>query len=84
MRINISKNAIKSFLLTGNAFVIEQVDSLKYNQIKGKEILGTFEKDTLRKINVNGNSQVVYYLKDDKGKLINVNLDIKNPNRKKC
>ncbi len=73
MRINISKNTIKSFLLTGNAFVIEKVDSLKYNQIKGREILGTFEKDTLRKINVTGNSQVVYYLKDDKGKLIGLN-----------
>jgi lipopolysaccharide export system protein LptA len=46
------------------AFVISKEDSLYYNQIKGKKIVGHFVANELRKINVYGNGQTIYYPKD--------------------
>lgn len=63
------KSSVKSFELTGNAIVIQKVDSLdenKFNQIEGKRIEGFIEKDTIRKLNVIGNAQIIYYVKEKK------------------
>jgi len=46
IRVHTSNNSVNSFELLGNAFVIAQEDSLKFNQIKGKEIIGSFYNDT--------------------------------------
>jgi lipopolysaccharide export system protein LptA len=55
------------------AFIINQEDSVKFNQIKGKTMVCFFRKNELYKINVNGNGQTVYYAKD-KQQLIGVNI----------
>jgi len=67
-KINVcaGKHGIHDFLLDGNAFVIKEADSLNKNmfqQITGKTMRGFFKNDTIRKIVVNGNSQVLYYPK---------------------
>jgi lipopolysaccharide export system protein LptA len=71
--VHLSNNKVESFDLLGNAFIISQEDSLKFNQIKGKEVKGYFTNDTLRKIVVTGNAQVAYYIRNDKKKLIALN-----------
>lgn len=64
----VGKNGIHHFALTTNAFVIQEADSLnKYNQITGKNITGYFKGDTIRKIVVKGNAQILYYPKSKKG-----------------
>lgn len=73
IKIVTGKKSIRSFQMTGNAFIIEEVDSGLYNQIRGKEVFGFFEGDSLRKINVKGNCQVYYYVKNDKKKIIGLN-----------
>lgn len=63
------KSSVKSFELTGNAIAIQKVDSLddnKFNQIEGRRIEGFIEKDTIRKLNVIGNAQIIYYVKEKK------------------
>lgn len=60
---------IKQFELNGNAILIQKVDSLdeeKFNQVAGRKIDGFFEKDSLRKVNVIGNAQIIYYVKQKK------------------
>lgn len=62
-------HSIKYFELLTNAIVIQKVDSLdedKFNQIAGRRIEGFFEKDSIRKMNVVGNAQIIYYLKQKK------------------
>lgn len=54
------------------AFIINQEDSVKFNQIKGKTMVCHFRNNELSKIVVNGNGQTVYYAKD-KDQLIGVN-----------
>ncbi len=73
--IKIYKGAksIKNFELLRNALVISKVDSLKFNQIKGKDIKGYFINDTIHNIDVVGSAQALYYMKNDKKKLIGLN-----------
>ena len=47
-----------------SAFVTSQVDSLRFNQIKGRKLTGYFRNNELYKILIEGNGQSVYYLVD--------------------
>lgn len=69
IKVHMTSNAIKGFELKGNAFIITQEDSVKFNQIKGKEIIGTFYKDTIDRIQVTGNAQVAYFIKNESKQL---------------
>jgi hypothetical protein len=71
--VRLTRDKIKSFDIPKDPFIAEEADSLHYSQIKGKTMQGFFEKDSLKKITVNGNAQVNYYLKSDKGKLKGLN-----------
>ena len=55
------------------SFIINQEDTAKFNQIKGKSMICFFRNNELYKITVNGNGQTVYYAKD-KDQLIGVNV----------
>jgi lipopolysaccharide export system protein LptA len=69
IQVCVAKKGIHDFSLTGNAFVIQQSDSIDnkmYHQITGKSIKGYFLDDTLRKIVVNTNSQILYFPKSKK------------------
>jgi lipopolysaccharide export system protein LptA len=47
-----------------SAFVTSQVDSLRYNQIKGRTLTGHFKNNELVRINIEGNGESIYYLVD--------------------
>jgi lipopolysaccharide export system protein LptA len=51
--------------MINSAFIISQEDSIKFNQIKGRNMTGFIEKNQLNRIDVDGNSQTIYYAKDD-------------------
>jgi lipopolysaccharide export system protein LptA len=55
------------------AFMINEEDSGKFNQIKGKSMVGYFRNNEAYKIDVKGNGQTVYYAKD-KEELVGVNV----------
>ena len=50
--------------LENNAFLVMSEDSVKFNQISGKIIIGQIFDNKLRIADVNGNAQSLYYLKD--------------------
>jgi lipopolysaccharide export system protein LptA len=60
------------FYLKNNSFIIQELDSSKYNQIKGKDMEGLIANSKLYRINVSGNGQSVYYPADKKS-LIGMN-----------
>ncbi|MBC7694260.1 MAG: hypothetical protein H7141_02315 [Burkholderiales bacterium] len=66
IKVTAGQTSIKYFELLNNAIVIQKVDSLdenKFNQIEGRRIEGFFAKDSIRKLNVIGNAQIIYYVK---------------------
>lgn len=62
--------------LYNNAFIINSPDELFFNQVKGKNIVATFEEDELRKMDVSGNAESVYYAIDELGGYVGVNKTI--------
>lgn len=50
--------------LEKNAFIIMAEDSIRFNQISGKLIVGQIFDGKLRVADVNGNAQTLYYLKN--------------------
>ena len=44
-----------------------------YNQIKGRNMMGYFKRNELHKINVSGNGQAVYVIKDEEDKISGIN-----------
>jgi len=59
--------------LENNAFIVMVEDSVKFNQVSGKIIIGQIFDNKLRIADVNGNAQTVYYLKDNKNKYSGMN-----------
>ena len=70
--LEIKNNAIDKMNLL-KCFIISE-DSLDlYNQIKGRNMMGFFRSNELHKINVNGNGQAVYVIKDEEDKISGIN-----------
>jgi lipopolysaccharide export system protein LptA len=69
---NIKTNKLDSLKVLHNALIIKK-DSAGYNQIKGRFIKGKFSENDLKDVDVIGNSELLYYLRDDAGKLIGIN-----------
>lgn len=67
IKVDVGKNSIKGFRLEGKAFLIQQPDTLKpdcYNQMLGKTIEGFIFSDSLRRVIVTGNAELMYYPKN--------------------
>jgi lipopolysaccharide assembly outer membrane protein LptD (OstA) len=54
------------------ALLISKEDSTKYNQIRGKSMVGHFKDNDLVRLDVTGNGQTIYYA-EDQGEIIGVN-----------
>jgi len=69
---------LDTVVLQDRAMIISVDDSvfLTYNQIKGKQIIGYFKEGEMRKIRVLGNSEFVYYLREEDESLIGVNTAV--------
>lgn len=68
MNATLGKNSVKSFRLEGQALLIQQVDSMKtdkYNQLTGKTITGYFNNDSIRRVTVSGNVEILYFPKNN-------------------
>lgn len=50
--------------MINSAFIISMEDSTKFNQIKGRNMTGYIRENQLYRIDVDGNSQTIYYAKD--------------------
>jgi lipopolysaccharide export system protein LptA len=50
--------------LYNSSFITSKVDSIRYNQIKGKSLIGFFTNNELYKIDITGNGETIYYLLD--------------------
>jgi hypothetical protein len=56
------------------AFIVSRDSTQTFNQIRGKDMIGYFKNNELSTIKVDGNAQTVYYIREEDGYLIGVNL----------
>jgi hypothetical protein len=52
--------------LRNNSFIISKLDSVMFDQIKGKNMIGYIVENELSHIDVDGNGQTLYYAQDEK------------------
>jgi hypothetical protein len=50
--------------LYNNALIVQQVDTIRFDQIKGRSLTGHFKNNELYKINIKGNGEILFYLID--------------------
>jgi lipopolysaccharide export system protein LptA len=72
VKILFKNQNISQMNFNGSSFVASQEDSTRFNQIKGREMVGYFTKGALSKLDINGNGETVYYIRD-KGEIVGVN-----------
>ena len=62
---------LDSLKILSNAFMIQK-DEEGYSQLKGKNMYGKFEENKLKWLDVVGNSEVVFYIRDENQKLVGI------------
>jgi len=86
IKILTGKNTIKQIYMYSTAFIVSKDTTETFNQIRGKNMIGHFVDNELSSIDVNGNAETVYYVREEDKALIGVNkaagskmrLDIKD------
>lgn len=57
---------INKIFIQQEAVAVQHEDSIYYNQLSGKEMIAYLDSGQLKKVNVNGNAETLYYPRDDK------------------
>ncbi|MFO8128880.1 MAG: OstA-like protein [Bacteroidales bacterium] len=68
-----ANNEADSMVLKNSGFIISRDSTDSFNQIKGKTMVGYFKNNEIYKIVVSGNSQTVYFFREEGGSLIGIN-----------
>ena len=71
--VHTSQNNVTQVDLNTKSFILNKEDSLRYSQVKGRNMVGRFFDNELYQIDVNGNGESIYYVKDDDSAYIGMN-----------
>ena len=71
-------NKLQKLFIKKNGFIVSLTDStpMRYDQIKGRNLIGYFKDGKMDVMNVLGNGQTIYYAKEADGKFSGVNKAI--------
>lgn len=73
IKLQLSNNQLHKMYLEENSFIVGQEDSSRFNQIKGRNMVGNFVDNKLDLIKVSGNGQTIYFIRNKKQQLTGVN-----------
>lgn len=65
MAIHTRNEVISKAHFMGDPLMGSEIDTMYYNQVKGKEMIAHFADGKVYRNDVNGNAQTIYYLQDD-------------------
>jgi hypothetical protein len=65
MAIYTRNEAIDKVHFMGDPIMGIEIDTMYYNQVKGREMMAYFADGNLQRNDVNGNAQTIYYLQDE-------------------
>lgn len=68
LRVFMKNGQVSHIKMLKNTFIASEKDSVKYNQIKGRNAEGFFADKKLRQVNVNNDVENIYYIEEDTGK----------------
>lgn len=73
--MHMKDNQVDQFHLNNKGMIINPLDSIMFNQIKGRNMTGYVHNNELYQVYVDGNGEVIYY-PDDQGVIIGLNKTI--------
>jgi lipopolysaccharide export system protein LptA len=78
--IVIANNEVDTMVLYGACFIVSLDDTLNasFNQVKGLNMIGYFKDNEIVKIHVTGNSETLYFLREEDHSLIGIQKAISN------
>ena len=65
IELHTKNNKPTSIKMDDNAYIISKEDTIRFNQIKGKNMIGYFRNDSLYKVDVKGNGESVYFATEE-------------------
>ncbi|MEZ4804904.1 MAG: OstA-like protein [Bacteroidia bacterium] len=65
MDIYIRNKSIHSLIVTQDAFLASEVKEDHFNQISGKKLINYFDSNALKLVDVQGNAESIYYLRNN-------------------
>jgi lipopolysaccharide export system protein LptA len=65
IRLLMSGGQLSKMYVDHDAFIASLVADSAYNQISGRTLIGSFANNSLKRIDINGNGQAVYYATED-------------------
>ena len=69
---NIETSKLDTWKVFKNAFIIQK-DSAGYNQVKGERLIGLFTNNELDTINIEKNTQVIFFSRNEEQELVGIN-----------
>src|SRR5690606_23136053 len=66
IQIKSLEGSIENLYVFDHAFMVNKIDSVMYNQIKGKRLTGHFRDNELYKVFIRGNGQSLYYASEER------------------
>lgn len=70
VRVFLKDESVGKVQLDQSAMTVERVDSMFFNQIVGKEIVANLDSGVLYRVDVSGNAETVYFVRDDADNLL--------------
>lgn len=75
LKLGANNSRIEQIIIQSDAFVVAQCDEDKFNQMKGKSLIGYIKNNELVRVDMFQNGETLYYLKDD-DEIVGVNRAI--------
>jgi len=72
IKMTMLNSEIDSMILYNSAFIISKDDTNKFNQVKGRNMVGFFKNNELYKVKVIGNSETIYFAREEDHSLIGI------------
>lgn len=76
--IKMGQNGVDRAMVHDYAFLVQQKDSVHYDQISGKELVCYFDSSKVERMDMEGNVQIIYYPEESDKSLIGLNQMIGN------
>jgi lipopolysaccharide export system protein LptA len=70
------ENRVETVTLFDAAFIVSRDDSISFNQIRGRKIVAYFNETEMYRIDVFGNGEALYYVRDENEHLIGINKSL--------
>jgi hypothetical protein len=76
IKMTIRNQQIDTMVMYSSAFIVSEDDTNKYNQVKGRDMIGYIKNNELYKIRVTGNAETIYFVREEDRTLIGINRAI--------